>query len=592
MDFTLGKRGRPGIPGGGEDVVHGRKIERRPFATKEAIEASRYGVWSRDREEEWQGRPADRAMSVPQKTPFGGMSLEDRRLLGKRLSRSLDQNLKIIKWLFRVPRNKDLSVREFRMEHKGGTVRAAAVYMPSIVDGPLIRQSILTPLIQRQPFKHVSKVTVQDLRDLGVTAGEVEVIDVFSLIVSDLTKGHCFLLVDGDGAALSVDSRTIEHRPVAESPTEAVVKGPHHGFVEDIRANVGLIRGYLQTPQLISELHIIGARSHTTFAIMYVESVANPKLVDEVRRRITSIKTSAVLTNEQLVELIKDQPADPFPTIIATERPDKIASMLSEGHVAIVSGSPAALLVPTTIWSLMQSSEDYYVSASIATALRLIRWFALLTTIYAAAMYTAIVTYHPEMIPTELMFAIAATREGVPFPAFLEALLMEVTFELIREGGIRIPTVVGPTIGIVGAVVLGQAAVQAGIVSPILVVVVAVSGLSSYAISNYDLGLWARLVKFMMMFAAALFGIPGITFLSIAVFARVLSLSSFGIPITAPVLPYLEHSRDIVLRGTYGAMTTRPGYTRPLDPQQMPEGVAGSPAEVPSDREQEEMYDQ
>ncbi len=592
MDFTLGKRGRPGIPGGGEDVVRGRHLERKPFATKEAIEASRHGVWRSRREKEWKERAADSTMAVPTGTPFGGMSRRERTLLGQKLSKSLDDNLKTVKWLFRAPRNSDLNVREFRIERKGGTVKAAAVYLPSLVDGQLIRQNILTPLIHNGTFKGTRKVTAQELGELGVTAGRVEVADVFSHIIAGLTKGDCFVLVDGDAAALSVDSRTIDHRSVEESPTEAVVKGPHQGFVEDIRTNIGLVRVYLETPQLISEQYFIGARSHTPFSIMYLEGVANPKLVDEVRRRVTSIKTSSVITNEQLMGYIKDKPADPFPTVLATERPDKVASMVCEGHVAIVCSSPSALLVPATIWSLMQSSEDYYITPLAAVTLRLVRWLSLFVTVYASALYIAIVTYHPEMIPTELMFAIAASREGVPFPASLETLVMEFSFELIREGGIRIPMVIGPTIGIVGAVVLGQAAVAAGIVSPILVVVVAISGLASYAIPNYDLGLWARLCKFVMILSGALLGIPGITFMSIVALTRLLSLKSFGVPITAPLLPHQRHSMDTILRGTYRDMRTRPGYTRPLDSRREPKRMSTSPAEESPMKEQEEMRGQ
>ena len=195
----------------------------------------------------------------------------------------------------------------------------------------------------------------------------------------------------------------------------------------------------------------------------------------------------------------------------------------------------------------MHSAEDYYIHPFPATALRLVRYMALFATIYASAMYVAVVTFHPEMIPTELMFAIASSREVVPFPAALEVTLMEIAFELVREAGVRIPTVIGPTIGILGAVVLGQAAVQASIVSPILVVVVAIAGLGSFAIPNYDLGLFARVTKFLDDRRGGNIRIPGVTLASVAMLAQILSLRSMGTPVTAPLIPSWKRNRDLIV---------------------------------------------
>ncbi len=580
--FTLGDRGQPGIPGGGEDVIRGKHLERRPFATKEAVKASRRGVWKELREDQWAERSADSVMDVPRATPFGGMSPGDRRLMGKKLSKSLDDNLKTVQWLFRAPRNADLAVRKLKIKRKGGYVEGALMYMPSLADEKIVRENILKPLMHSGALKDLRKVAVRDIAALCITGMKTAKAEVVSLVVSGISTGNCLVLLEGDSAALNVDTKCIEHRAVEESPTEAVVRGPHQGFVEDLETNTGLVRKHLANPQLISERYFLGARSHAQVAIMYLESVANPKLVDEVRRRITSVKAASITTNSQLREYIKDKPRDPFPTVGATERPDKVANMIAEGHVAVLGDSPATLMVPGSMWSMMHSSEDYYINSIIASFLRMIRWGALLSTLLASAMYVAIVTHHPEMLPTELMFSIAATREGVPLPAELEATILELGFELIREGGIRVPTVIGPTIGIVGAVILGQAAVQAGIVSPILVVVVALSGLGSFAIPNYDLSLWARLARFLFIFAGALLGIPGLTLLGVVMITRILSLRSFGVPVTAPVLPKWKHSPDIVVRGTFKSMEFRPGYTRPLDPKRKTPNLAkGSPADFP-----------
>lgn len=225
---------------------------------------------------------------------------------------------------------------------------------------------------------------------------------------------------------------------------------------------------------------------------------------------------------------------------------------------------------------MMHSPEDYYINPFVATFVRGIRWLALFAVLYSSAIYVSLVTFHPEMIPTELLFSIAASRETIPFPAVVEVLLMEGAFELIREAGLRVPTLVGPTIGIVGAVILGQAAVQARVVSPILVVVVALSGLSSFAIPNYDLGLAARLTRFLMIAMASILGIPGLTVMTMVLLIYVFSLRSFGVPITAPLVPAWPHAPDILGIGPVWMMRNRPGHLRPLDRERQPANARAS----------------
>lgn len=498
-------------------------------------------------------------------SPFGGMPPEERRVMGSDLTRSLDQNLKTVRAIFHSPRNADLLVKQMRLKKKIGMASAAIVNMAGLVDEVAVRQGLVEPLLRAHALGRGMDVSIKSLMEKDISNLQTKVVTKFAHVVAAVVEGETVLLIDGEDTALACDTRSPEHRPISESPTEAVVKGPHSGLVENLAANVAMIRLNLSSPGLVTERYYVGARSHSPFVILYLEGVVNPKLVEEVRSRITSLRTDIIAGTNHLINWIQDAPLDPFPTYLVTERPDMCSAMLAEGHVAILSNCPTAILVPATLWSLLHSSEDYYVHFIPASFMRLLRWLALFTTTYASAIYVAVVTYHPSMLPTELLFTIAATREAVPFPAALEVVAMEVAFELIREAGIRIPSIIGPTIGIVGAVILGQAAVAASIVSPILVVVVALSGLGSFAVPNYALGQYARLMKFVMIAAAGLLGIPGLTLASLCLLTHVASKRSFGTPMTAPLLPNWPHSPDLVFAGPPASMKYRPGHTRPLD---------------------------
>ncbi len=562
-------------------MVGGKHLERRPYVSPDAEAPPAKQVWGslRKKERAEAARPSD--WSIPAVTPFGGMPPEKRRVLGSSLSRSLDQNLRTLRGIFHWPRNAGLVIRRFSIPRGRGTVSAAIAYIAGIADEGSVREHLLKPLMDAGKSGQKPGLTVESLGEKHVSQLKIQVLTVFAQVTAAIVEGEAVLFLDGDTSALSCGTRAPEHRAIEESPTEAVVRGPHTGFIEDLTTNLALLRTALASPDLIAECLHLGARGHWPVSIVYLEGVANPKLVDEVRRRISSISVDAVTTTLSIIGRAQDSPANPFPKFIATERPDKTASMIAEGHVAILGNCSTAVLVPATVWGLLQSSEDHYVHFIPASLIRLLRWLAVATTVYASSLYVAIVTFHPAMLPSELLFAIAAAREAIPLPAGLEVLAMELAFELIREAGIRIPAVVGPTIGIVGAVVLGQAAVQARIVSPVPVVVVAISGLGSFSIPDYNLNLYVRLMKFVMVGAAAFLGIPGITLVSLVFLASVFSLRSFGVPVTAPLLPGWPHSPDFAFTGPPSKMESRPGHTRPLDARRQ-KSKSGSAAASPA----------
>jgi spore germination protein KA len=273
-----------------------------------------------------------------------------------------------------------------------------------------------------------------------------------------------------------------------------------------------------------------------------------------------------------LEQYLDEHPYSLVPSALNTERPDRACAFLLEGHVILImDNSPAALVMPITIWSLLHSAEDHYMRWAYSNFMRVIRLLALFVAVMTPSVYIAVATFHEEMIPTDLLLAIAATREQVPFPALLEVLLMEFAFELVREAAVRVPTVIGPTIGIVGALILGQAAVEANIISPILVVIVAMTGISSFTIPEPSLNFAVRITRFILLFAAAFMGFFGIALVIACMLAYLTTYTSYGVPFLSPLTPYYRSSADMILRMPLHKERFRPENLRPRDLIRKPE---------------------
>jgi len=332
----------------------------------------------------------------------------------------------------------------------------------------------------------------------------------------------------------------------------------------------------MRTPDLVSEILKVGTLSRVDCAVLYVEGLTNPKLVAEVKRRINAIKADHIQDTGVLEQFIEDRPLVLVPQTLSTERPDRMAAFLAEGHVGLLlDGSPFGLIVPVTFWSLLHAAEDHFLRWPFGTFLRIVRVAALGAALLLPAVYIAVTNFHPEMIPTDLLLAIAATREKVPFPTAVEVIIMEMSFELIREAGIRVPGVIGPTLGIVGALILGQAAVAASIVSPILVIIVALTALGSFAIPNFNMAFAARITRFAYIALAAAFGFYGI---AAGVFVQMLiyvSTRSFGVPFMSPVAPFAQSSGDVVLRYPSWSMELRPPFLQTSPRERQPEVARG-----------------
>lgn len=527
-----------------------------------------------------------------------------------RLSDSLDANKEVLKNLFRGGINNDVVFRTFSI-NTAPPVRAMIVYYDGLVSTVTQDQSILQPLMllaglrphaeapkeekekphfkihRRRPEREngdrpdkeekkdreiaEAPPILQQVLEALLPGNQVTPASTFADVVAGVMNADTAVLIDGCNQALLVETKNWAHRSVAPPRTEAVIRGPQESFVEHLRTNTSLVRKILRDPALVTEFVKLGKMSSAQAAVMYVDSIASPEIVAEVKRRLQSIRADLVGESGLVEQLIEDNPYGLAPQVLATERPDRVAAALVEGRVAIIiDGNPFALVVPATFFALFQAAEDAYVRFPYGSLLRLIRFLGFLAALLLPGVYVAITTFHPEFIPTDLLLAMTGARERVPFPTIVEILIMEVSFELIREAGIRIPGTVGTTLGIVGALILGQAAVAANIVSPILIVVVAVTALGGFAIPNYGLALSIRALRFGYIMLAAILGLFGIVVGLFAHVALLASLRSFGVPFLAPLAPVTASSPDYFWRGPVWEQEVRPDYLDPLQRKRQP----------------------
>ncbi|MDD2362205.1 MAG: spore germination protein [Oscillospiraceae bacterium] len=379
-------------------------------------------------------------------------------------------------------------------------------------------------------------------------------------VLDGLLSGQLVFLIDGHSIFLSIDAYSPEGRSVEEPTSQSIVRGPKEGFTEKLGINISLIRKRIKDKALKSENLTVGNRTKTKVTLMYINGLAKQEIIDEIRRRINAIQIDGILESGYIEELIKDNKYSIFPTFLNSEKPDSVAACLLEGKVAIlVDGTPFVLTAPALFAEFFQASEDYYHQFHISTFVRLFRYVALALSMFVPSIYITLASFHQEMIPTPLLISMLAQREGVPFPTTVEVLLMEVVFEILREAGIRMPRIIGPAISIVGALVLGQAAVEAGIISAVIVIIVSITAISSFAIPNYGMANSARIVRFIMIFLARVFGLFGIFMGTLALLLELCRLKSIGVPYMSPFAPKGKTAvKDTILRFPLWKSMARP----------------------------------
>ncbi|MFX3625456.1 MAG: spore germination protein [Ectobacillus sp.] len=467
----------------------------------------------------------------------------------KLLDDALSSNLRLIQE--QMGNSSDITIRELEMG-VDCLFQVAVVYIEGITDAKSIYDLLLQPILHAGDSDYVcsAQSIIQILKEKVIPLGKVDVIynqnDLFSALVS----GNTIILIDGRNEALSVDTKGGEYRAIEESRNEPTYRGTRESFTELLQTNIALLRRRLKDKNVWVESMQIGEVSKTNVAIMYIHGIANEKIIAEVRRRLNKIQIDAILESGYIEQLIEDQTFTPFPTIYNTEKPDVVTANLLEGKIAIlVDGTPFVLTVPALFIEYFQAADDYYSRFDISTFIRFLRIFTFFISLIAPSAYIAVTTFHQEMLPTGLVFALASQREGIPFPAFVEALLMEVSFEILREAGVRLPRAIGSAVSIVGALVIGQAAVQAGIVSPMMVIVVSVTAVASFSTPAYNIAISIRLIRFFLMIAAAVLGFYGVIMGFIILMAHLCGLRSFGIPFMMPLAPFvLRNSGDTIVR--------------------------------------------
>lgn len=447
----------------------------------------------------------------------------------------------------------DLTIREFRAGPAEHPLTGLIAYVEGMSSGPRIERVLETLMVESAKPELGPALRNKDIEVLGsrlVPVGGCRSVSSLGEVVMGVANAEVAIILEGFDTSLLADLRDPPRRAITEPSVEPVSRGPKESFTETVRMNVAMVRRRLPHPALRLQRMSVGRLSRTETVVAWLEGMADPAVVRAVVDRIRRVKIDGISDSSFIEEFIEDSPLSPFPQVKYTERPERVASDLLEGRVAIfVDGTPMVLVVPTTFWSALEAGDDNFERPHIVSLIRLVRFMALAITIFGPGLFVALTTIHQEMIPTSLALVIASGREPIPFPAIIEALIMELIFEILREAGLRLPRVVGGAVSIVGPLVLGEAAVTAGLISPFMVIVVALTAMASSTIPNPSAANILRLLRFPILLLAGTLGLFGIMWGLIALSIHLVTLRSFGAPYLEPVIPLRPASlKGIILR--------------------------------------------
>lgn len=451
----------------------------------------------------------------------------------------------------------DIIFREFTA---GSGLKVIMCYIDELVNKEFLSRTAIQPFIANaaaiQPGDKPTPETIKKL----IAAASLQEVRTMSAVIGQLVNGNAVMFVDGVDTAFAVAANGFDYRQVTEPDVEAVIRGPREGFIENVRTNIALVRRKIKNPSLVFEQFILGAQTNTSVHIGYINGIVNQAALKEVKRRLSKINTDAILESGYIEQFIEDSPFSPLATVGNSQKPDIVAAKLLEGRVAIFcDGTPHVLTVPHFFIEALQASEDYYMRPFQASLLRLIRIASLLIGTLAPGVYVALQTYHQEMIPTVLLLRIAGSMEGVPFPALVETFLMVLFYELLRESGTRLPRAVGSAVSIVGALIIGESAVNAGLVSAPVVIVIAIAGVASFIVPALTEVM--TLYRLFFLLLGGVMGLYGIACGVLMAVAHAVSLRSFGVPYTSPMAPLNKSVlTDFILRFPLWALKLRPAF--------------------------------
>lgn len=491
------------------------------------------------------------------------------------LSRNLEENLNLLKAVFQDC--SDMVYRELAID---GEVKGFLVFIDGLVNSDMLSDHAIYPLLFHFGKQQEADLRLQSIMENGNSITQVKEADSLNKVIEEVLSANAVLFVQRSNRGIVLNVRGGMRRSVQEPNTESVIRGPREGFSENLRTNTALVRFRIKSPRLKMIPFVLGEHTQTNVALVYMEGIADPRVIEEVKNRIQNIKIDGVLETGYIEEMIEDEPFSPFPQLQYSERPDTISAQLLEGRFAIlVDGTPMALIGPVTAIQLMQSTEDYYERYMIVNLIRWLRYIFLFVSLFLPALYIAVTTYHHDMLPTNLLYSIAAAREAIPFPALVEALIMEVSFEALREAGIRLPKTVGQAVSILGALVIGQAAVEAGIVSAPMVIIVSMTGIASFTIPRFNFAISIRILRFPVMIMAGIFGLYGIIIAMMWIMMHICSLRSFGVPYLSGIAPFnFNELKDIFIRVPWWRMDRRPAsYSRLGNKERAKQGLKPEP---------------
>lgn len=443
-------------------------------------------------------------------------------------------------------------------------LRAELIFIAGMVRMERVSDYVLRPLAQdRELGKLGESVAWEKMRSGALYSLSVTERTTLDEAAMDLIDGNCLLIFPGKERALSFNTGTEEKRGVGDPENEVSVKGPRDSFVENLRTNTSLTRRHLKAPELRLEEQTVGRQTLTPVDILWIEGIADPSTVAELRRRVEDIDIDALLATGNLEEYIADELDTAFPMLQYTERPDRFCYGLCQGRVGIlIEGIPLGYLAPAVLGDFLRAPQDRSENWLVASALTVLRWLCLLTTLYLPGVYVAMVNFHPEMIPARLALSIMAARRDVPFSALFETLLLLIAFEVLQEAGLRLPQSIGQTVSILGGLVVGSAAVEARLISPAVLVVVAVAGIAGYTMPSQDLSAALRVWRFLFSVLGGVMGLFGVAVGTALLIGHLAGLESFGVAYLTPFASNAGEQTEghSVLRQPLRADKLRPGY--------------------------------
>ena len=462
-----------------------------------------------------------------------------------------DVNKNIERLLNELGNSSDVSFRMVESPYQN-TLKAAVIHLDGLADENIINENIMTPLIQwlKESNQVVTVEEIEEQIPQMLTVSQLTIKENWHEFVSAVLTGDTVILMNGSSKIFIGNTKKLQSRAVTEPTSQTVVRGPKDSFTENLRTNTSLIRARIQDSNLRLDSMKIGSVTHTDIGIMYIQGNADERIVEEIKERLKGIKVDGVLESNYIEEFIRDDRTTIFPLLLNTERPDAVVGNLLEGRIAIiVQGTPFVLIAPAIFSQFFQSPEDYYQNYYIASFLRILRFGSFFLSMYASAIYLALITHHQGLIPNTLMVSLMAQRERVPFPAIVEMVVMELAFEMLREAGIRMPRAIGPAVSIVGALILGQAAVEAGFVSAAVVIIVAISAISNFTLPSTSIVNAARGFRFILILISAFIGLYGILLMTLCIWLHISSLRSFGVPYFSPFAPFdFKEQKDTLVR--------------------------------------------